>query len=503
MSITTEQYAELSNRVYETKNVAYGVFGENGDGRDITIDGVKFVVRERVSNPQTGYQGAIYQRKDTGELVVAHKGTQNLGDVRADANMVLNRINDQANDAIALTQRALNLAKDYESRGMHTPVTITGHSLGGGLTEITTCKFKLHGETFNGYGAASLGRQVLGHPIPEGGNAVINHVVAGDAVSAASPHYGQVRIYASEQDVRTLTTSGFALPIRNPVMVPATATVLTAIDHGIGNFLPHDKEGHPKPSILNPHAEKLAHDNMDAIKHYRSDVQATRGILTFVTNPYGVTKDAAQDMYQNFQKNLSEAAKHSQESHSSNPQFQQRIKDMGHAAQQFEMHRWDVRPHSDHFIRPLQPTTEPLHSRQISEAATPPSETAILARHSNPHIVALHERVQNEPGLSSYTETERSRIAAATCLECQKTGKNIAGMTEVESHAYKGKALFTADDPIRAARDPYTSSATVDVARAVDTPVQDSLNQMQSVQVAQAQAQEQAQSRAASGPVIF
>ena len=50
--------------------------------------------------------------------------------------------------------------------------------------------------------------------------------------------------------------------------------------------------------------------------------------------------------------------------------------------------------------------------------------------------------------------------------------------------------------------DTYISSAAVDVAKAVDTPVQDSLNQMQNVHIAQVQAQEQAQTRAAGGPVI-
>ena len=129
-------------------------------------------------------------------------------------------------------------------------------------------------------------------------------------------------------------------------------------------------------------------------------------------------------------------------------------------------------------------------------------ETELLARHSNSAIVTFHDRVQNESTLASYSETDRSRIAAAACLECQKTGKNIASMTEVECYEYKGKAIFLADDPVKAAHTPYISSAAVDVAKAVDTPVQDSLNQMQSVHIAQVQAQEQAQTRAAGGPVI-
>lgn len=73
-------------------------------------------------------------------------------------------------------------------------------------------------------------------------------------------------------------------------------------------------------------------------------------------------------------------------------------------------------------------------------------------------------------------------------------------MTEVESLEHKGKTLALVDDPVKAERNPYTSTATVDVAQATQTPVQDSLAQMQNVQVARAQTQEQ--SRSQSGPAI-
>ena len=156
---------------------------------------------------RSGYQGAIYQRVDTGEIVVAHRGTEFDRElvkdgVLADGGMVAARTNSQMEDAIELTQRALNRAKDPEnlSRYGHTPeVTVTGHSLGGVLAQITAYKFGLHGETFNAFGAASLG-----HGIPEGGGQVVNHVKASDLVSAASKHFGQVRQYASVEEVRAV-----------------------------------------------------------------------------------------------------------------------------------------------------------------------------------------------------------------------------------------------------------------------------------------------------------
>jgi hypothetical protein len=51
----------------------------------------------------------------------------------------------------------------------------------------------------NAYGAASLG-----YRIPEGGDRVLNHVMAADVVSAASPHYGQVRVYATPREIAQL-----------------------------------------------------------------------------------------------------------------------------------------------------------------------------------------------------------------------------------------------------------------------------------------------------------
>ncbi len=65
--------------------------------------------------------------------------------------------------------------------------------------------YDLKGETFNAYGAASLN-----YRIPEGGNSLINHVMASDPVSAASPHFGQVRMYAKPDEIATLSGAGYS-----------------------------------------------------------------------------------------------------------------------------------------------------------------------------------------------------------------------------------------------------------------------------------------------------
>ncbi len=75
MTMDSQQYANL---------VAHGD-GEERDGKKgqmehmvgekIDLEGVTYKVLEYMAKP-SGYQGAIYQRVDTGEMVVVHRGTE-------------------------------------------------------------------------------------------------------------------------------------------------------------------------------------------------------------------------------------------------------------------------------------------------------------------------------------------------------------------------------------------------------------------------------------------
>ncbi|MDR1075942.1 MAG: hypothetical protein LBL59_06495, partial [Xanthomonadaceae bacterium] len=202
MNTTSQQYADLANKVYSNEYPP-GIRGED-EAEILELSGITYKLLEYV-NCSSGYQGMTFQKLDTGEIIVAHRGTefgnQPIRDgLLADGGMVLGRYNWQAEDAIALTQRALDRASDIGKTSGHTPeVTSTGHSLGGGLSQIVSHHFGIKGETFNAYGAASLDRRV-----PEGGYDVINHVMAADFVSAASPHYGQVRVYATQEEIHKM-----------------------------------------------------------------------------------------------------------------------------------------------------------------------------------------------------------------------------------------------------------------------------------------------------------
>ncbi|WP_042806304.1 DUF6792 domain-containing protein, partial [Xanthomonas citri] len=277
MSLTSQQYAALAKDSYDKPPET----GENS--RTVVIGDVSYKRLEYIDSP-SGYQGIIYRRIDTNEIVVAHRGTETERELKqdgvyTDGGMVAARHNRQAAEAIELTRHALVYAQKIGKDGKAPDVTVTGHSLGGNLAQVTAHHFGLKGETFNAYGAVSLDRR-----IPEGGTDVINHVMAGDAVSAASKHYGQVKVYATPQEIALLQQAGYdnthsVLDDRNPLVAVGLGD-----SHRIHNFLPVDGNGKPDRSVLeDPQAQQLAKQYAPMIEKYRDDVSLMRGGLTLTS----------------------------------------------------------------------------------------------------------------------------------------------------------------------------------------------------------------------------
>jgi hypothetical protein len=284
VSLSSTDYALLAQDAYQDPVL----------NKPKELGGVTYEAIDVENNPHTGFQATAYKRMDTGEIVIAYRGTEfdrePVHDGGVDAGMVLTGVNLQTADSEAFTQRVLEKAHlDADLHHRPLQVTVTGHSLGGTLAELNASKYGLKGETFNAYGAAGLREGV-----PEGGTQVIDHVRAGDLVSAASPHFGEVRVYAAQKDIDTLSHAGYRddsgiLSARNPIK---------AIDfdaHAIDNFVPNSKL--LGQSIISPESEARykAHEGM--VDRYRNDVGDIRMGLSAaweIPKAIGEFKDAVE-----------------------------------------------------------------------------------------------------------------------------------------------------------------------------------------------------------------
>lgn len=279
MTLNSQRYANLADHSYGRDQQGNTVDLKVLVGKITEIEGVRYKVLAHAEKP-SGYQGTIYQRVDSGEIVVAHRGTEfgrePIKDgLLADGGMVFGRVNSQAQDAVELTRHAVQEAEKLAvKRGGQVPeVTVTGHSLGGTLAQITAHHFDLRGETFNAFGAASLNYQ-----IPEGGDRVLNHVLAADVVSSASPHYGQVRIYAKPGEIAQLQASGYNnIPLVGGLVPNNVVAASINGSHMMHNFLNVDGDGRSDVSILrDASARTRADDNARMIDRYRDDVRELR-----------------------------------------------------------------------------------------------------------------------------------------------------------------------------------------------------------------------------------
>ncbi|WP_323374185.1 lipase family protein [Frateuria hangzhouensis] len=280
MTLGSADYALLDQDSYRSRSLHELV--HMGDF-DYTIAGY-------ADNPRTGFQATAYEHINpdgSHELVLAYRGTETGEgrrvdeglDVCVDAGMVMAGLNAQTPDAMAFTKRVLAKAKLEAERGHYElNVTVTGHSLGGTLAQMMAYEYGLRGETFNAYGAAGLMPA-----IPEGGHQVINHVRATDVVSAASPHFGEVRIYATAQDVDALGRAGYTdIPLLN--MLPSTHAPwlgkVQADAHGIANFVPDPaRDGE---SLLAPANAARYREHAIMIQAYRGDIGHARAATSLL-----------------------------------------------------------------------------------------------------------------------------------------------------------------------------------------------------------------------------
>lgn len=281
---THQQYADLAKDAYENRIPSKD---------EIPIGGNKYEVLAVSNDRRSGYQGTVYYDVKNHAVIVAHRGTESpkddWKDAVADAVMVLDRKNGQAQAAVNLTKQAMAQVAKIHAEDPAKPMPTlshTGHSLGGSHAQINAHYFNHPAVTFNAYGAASLGR------IPEGtskgGANVTNYVKASDPVAAAADHYGKVVVLATPDEIgriddvysnsRTMNAVGQLSPIVALGRVNIVAASSVGKAHSISNFTGRD-------SILaDSSAQSLAHTNKVMISAYRNDVNTARSAIGLVDN---------------------------------------------------------------------------------------------------------------------------------------------------------------------------------------------------------------------------
>jgi hypothetical protein len=260
MNEATSGYAFLANQAYKY----------NYPNQRITDGPHEYVLEDQAMDPSTGFYAASYRDLESDRFIIAYRGTDDLFDGIVDLGMAASRFDLQQRESEMFTRSVLARAKDFaETTGHPMDVSVTGHSLGGGLAEANAAKFGLRGETFNSYGAVGLIRGAS-----EGGNQVINHVRAGDPVSAANRHFGEVKIYATPDDIATLKHAGYGG--ERPTGFGTTIRAIAPDSHSMSNFIPKDGQA----PLIGPEGEARYRANRDVIDHYRSDVLLSREVVT-------------------------------------------------------------------------------------------------------------------------------------------------------------------------------------------------------------------------------
>jgi hypothetical protein len=196
-------YAKMADNVYEVPNhgallkdlPGWGVFGSAGGSDGFTGGTVH----------NSGFKGCIYTGPN--EVVVAFKGTGGgklFQDVLADAKIAAGVVPREASAAHHLYERANTAMGGLPGR----PITLLGHSLGGGLAQVIAHWHKARFITFN---APAMGSTVQKAKInffkpqqmvrairasSQAGAVGYNYRVQGDPVSSrrlsALGHYGNV-----------------------------------------------------------------------------------------------------------------------------------------------------------------------------------------------------------------------------------------------------------------------------------------------------------------------
>jgi hypothetical protein len=190
----------------------------------------------RSFNKPSGIQATLYNEPTTAQYVLAFKGTvpTSMEAIQADVGQLVNGTNEisgQYKDAIAIAKQVNDLSENLRTAG--STLTLTGHSLGGGLASFAALEVGLPAYTFN---AAGLGEKTITALIADGvdlknanlpGQQIDSYYITGEALT----EYQTGRYWPYLVLTRPGRQIALAPPagITNPLKLHSISSVLKAL----------------------------------------------------------------------------------------------------------------------------------------------------------------------------------------------------------------------------------------------------------------------------------
>lgn len=171
---------------------------------------------------------AVIFRNTEGQIAIAFRGTNGVGDIPADGSILTGGWNSEFQKGMDLVQKVIKTESQDNKNFNNSQLLVTGHSLGGAIAQIVAYAYGLDGSTIDpgaakrivesdGFKAATLAAG-----LPEGGVGIpatfTNHLVVGSVVSGSTgEHLGDVSYIPSLNFSSIDALKSFLLAVVNPV----------------------------------------------------------------------------------------------------------------------------------------------------------------------------------------------------------------------------------------------------------------------------------------------
>ncbi len=260
------------------KVLEYAKMSENAYGDNLDISPWEKI--DTAEHPSSGYGAVAYYNPATGEVVIAHRGTSDRGDLFQDAGMYLfNAKGEQSKLALEFTN---HIKANYPGAN----ITHTGHSLGGSIANFMAKEDPSSSAiAFDPLGTASVSDFV--NKIVKGNDKhtnIVNFISDPNIINGGKPHAGKVIQLGYKnplipKPVKSHNLVSYIIPlIENKVNATQSATTATQVASTIQSkltpplpanvYVPRQCRAATSPTPCQP-TTPTAQEFMAMIKTYR------------------------------------------------------------------------------------------------------------------------------------------------------------------------------------------------------------------------------------------